>query len=279
MPQQRSHQSLRMQNIKPVPNGQVDFQYTDEDLTTFEKFLSPERLAPYYALARSNKWIGIQLYERNTELSEALYGVIQGLEIALRNGIHNVMSSALGAADWYDRMPFDDPERESIDEAKEKIRGKPLPITPGRVIAELTFGFWVKLTASSYEKTMWVRYLYRIFPLKVKRTILHGRLVDLKTLRNRIAHHERIVGKRDLPQDYRNTMEAIGWINPSIQKWVQHTNCFQARWDKKLKRDRPLAGKVTAPAVDPAAPAVAPAAAAPPPAGPAESSPLGEPKN
>jgi hypothetical protein len=256
-----------MEDTKPVPNGQVDFQYTDEALVTFEKYLSPERLAPYYALARSNKWIGIQLYERNTELSEALYGVIQGLEIALRNAIHNVMSSGLGAADWYDRMPFDDPERESIDEAKEKIREKPLPITPGRVVAELTFGFWVKLTASSYEKSLWVRYLYRIFPLKVKRSILHGRLVDLKTLRNRIAHHERIVGKRDLRQDYRNTLEAIGWINPCIQNWVQHTNCFQARWDKKFKRDRPLPEKPTAaaPAVPvPAVPVpVAPVVAAP----------------
>jgi len=232
-----------MKIIKPPPNGQSNFQYTDALLVTLEKYLSPERLAPYYALARGDKWIGIQLYERNTELSEALYGVIQGLEIALRNAIHNAMISRLGAADWYDHIVLYEFERESIEEAKQKIQERNLAVTPGRVIAELTFGFWVKLTASPYEKTFWVKHLHRIFPLRVKRTILHGRLVEIKTLRNRIAHHERIIGKRDLPEACQQVIEAIGWMNPSLQSWVQHTNCFEVRWRKKLQKRRALAAE------------------------------------
>jgi hypothetical protein len=206
-------------------------------MVIFEKYLSAERHAPYYALAQSDRWVGIQLYERNCQLSEALYGVIQGLEVALRNAIHNVMTQRVGAVDWYDRIALEDWEREAVDAAKEKIIRKNSALTPGRVVAELTFGFWVKLFAWPYEKSLWVPFLYRIFPLKMKRTLLHGRLVDIKTLRNRIAHHERIVGKRkDLPQDCRDILETIGWVSPTIQEWVRYTNSFQERWDKKTKK-------------------------------------------
>jgi hypothetical protein len=235
-----------------VADGQASFEYADDALITIEKYISPERIAPYYALARNDKWIGIQLYERNCELSEALYGVIQGLEVTLRNSIHNLMTEKIGVADWYDRIGFDESEREAIDEAKQKIRERLSPVTPGRVVAELTFAFWVKQFASSYEKELWVKFLYRIFPLKMKRSYLHGRLVEIKTLRNRIAHHERIVGKRDLPQDYRDIIEAIGWVSPTIKGWVQHTNCFQERWEKKLKKTRkPPTADGTAPVAQP----------------------------
>lgn len=187
---------------------------------------------------RGDHRAAIQMYERNTELSEALYGVTQGLEVALRNAIHGIMTTRIGSPAWYDHIGLDEPERKSIDDAKDKILDKPQPVTPGRVVAELTFGFWVKLTAGPYEKLLWVPYLNRIFPIKIRRTTLHGRLVEIKTLRNRIAHHERIVGKRDLPQDYRDTLEAIGWISSPIRAWVEHTNCFEERYAKKLTRPK-----------------------------------------
>jgi hypothetical protein len=135
-----------------------------ETFTTIEKYVSAERIAPYYALARDDKWVGIQLYERNCQLSEALYGVVQGLEVSLRNAIHNVMAEKVGAPDWYDRLAFEESERQSIDDAKLKIADKLSRVTPGRVVAEMTFAFWVRLFASSYEKELWVKYLYRIFP-------------------------------------------------------------------------------------------------------------------
>jgi len=167
--------------------------------------------------------------------------VIQGLEVALRNAVHNVMTSGIDSPDWYDKIQIEESERDAIDEAKKKISDKHLQITPGRVVAELTFGFWVKLLAWPYEKQLWVKFLYRAFPSKMKRKTLHGRLVNLKTLRNRIAHHERIIGKRNLPDDYRDLLEAIGWIDSTVSRWVQSTNCFEMRYAKRLK-----AGKATA---------------------------------
>ena len=107
-----------------MPPSQDAFVYTEEILDIFEKYLSVERLAGYYDLARRDRWVAIRLYERNTELSEALYGVIQGLEVTLRNAIHNVLTTQLGTTEWYDNLEFNEPERNAIQEAKDKDHRK-----------------------------------------------------------------------------------------------------------------------------------------------------------
>jgi hypothetical protein len=222
--------------------GQDSFESTDAELVTFEKYISSERLAAYVSYARGDKWTAMRLYERNTELSEALYGVLQGLEVILRNAIHDLMTRKTGTADWFNAFPFQDSESAEITQAKEKVIERAAILTPGRVVAELKFGFWVRLFSHAYDKTLWVSNLRTIFPVRLdgSRSFIHGRLVDLKTLRNRIAHHERITcGKRNLQRDYDELLQTIGWINPSMRRWVESTNCFPARFAKKLPKKAP----------------------------------------
>jgi len=64
---------------------QPHFVYRPDELASLERFLSLERLGPYLALASDNMRQAIHLYERNTFLSEALYGLLQGLEVPVRN--------------------------------------------------------------------------------------------------------------------------------------------------------------------------------------------------
>ena len=125
------------------------------------------------------------------------------------------------------------------------------------MVAELTFAFWVRLTTGTYEKALWVPHLRRIFPIRRRRTEIHGRLVELKTLRNRIAHHERILGKRDLEEDYRKLLEIIGWLSGDVREWVRETNCFPERFAKRIpKKPKPEKPAETAATTDePAAPA------------------------
>jgi len=238
-----------------MADSQVEFDITDQILEAAEKYISPERLANYYVLARGNRKIGLLLYERNTELSEALYGVMQWLEVALRNAIHSVINERFGHADWYDKIGLADSEREAVKKAKESIEEAGEIVTSARVIAEVNFGFWVRLCGGYYDKTVWSEYIRRLFPIRIKRKALHKRLMDLKSLRNRIAHHQRIVGgKRDLPRDYADILETIAWLSPEISLWVAATNCFLARAEKKLRRlPKPeAAAKSTAAPIAPA---------------------------
>jgi hypothetical protein len=222
-------------SIYKMPTRQGRFQYTDEAIDVIERALSIERLAKYLALANGDKRLAIRLYERNISLSEALYGVIQGFEIAFRNALHCVLTEKIGRPDWYDHIAWEEKEAESIRKAKQNIEIRGRTVTPDRVIAELTLGFWVQLTAGKYEKALWVKYLHRVFPLKLSRRVLFRRVDDIRYLRNRIAHHEPVAA-RDLRQDYAGIIEAIQWISPTVSEWVEMTNCFHERFNAPLQQ-------------------------------------------
>ena len=50
---------------------------------------------------------------------------------------------------------------------------------------------------------------------------LHSSLENLRTLRNRIAHHEPIFD-RQLEQDYKVTMAVLGGLSPITLQWIKH---------------------------------------------------------
>lgn len=216
----------------PVPAA---FAYNDDQLDRLERALSSDRLAPYFAQARGDRWVAIRLYERNTRLSEALYGVVQPLEVILRNSIHRRLKDEVGADDWYEKVTLFDGERDEIEGAKKAIQDRLKPVTPGRVVAELNFGFWIKLFSGVYEKDFWVKYLRKNYAIMMKRTTVHERLMQIKTLRNRIAHHETLI-RRDTQKDYRDTLQAIGWISITVRQWVETTNSFEARFAERIPK-------------------------------------------
>jgi len=67
--------------------------------------------------------------------------------------------------------------------------GNVAPI-PGKVVAEVMFGFWTYLTSNAHEKTIWVPYLHTAYPSKTDRRKIHHTLYELRVFRNRVAHHE-----------------------------------------------------------------------------------------
>ena len=209
---------------------QEAFTYNTKELESVRQSLSQERLGPYLALVTDDLREAIRLYERNTSLSEALYGLLQGIEIALRNAMHRALSDGIAREDWYDSILWQVLQQEQISQAKESLRKKAEPLTPGRMVAELTFGFWVGLTGPKYSVDLWERHLYKAFPnVKLGRKQLNKRLESIRLLRNRVAHHEPILS-RDLVRDVDRILETIGWINGDTERWVRQTNCFHDRF-------------------------------------------------
>ncbi len=75
--------------------------------------------------------------------------------------------------------------------AKQSIEREGKPLEPGRLVAELAFGFWTGLTSAKYE-ALWRDHLYKIIPRRpVQSGAVHDRLNTIRKLRNRVAHHER----------------------------------------------------------------------------------------
>lgn len=211
------------------------FDFNDEILNALETSLSPERIETYVRAANGNKERALRLYTWNTAVSAAFYGPLQGLEVALRNGMHQQLEMKYGS-DWYDNQKcgLDAGALNRIDEAKTKLRKGKYPIDPPHVVAELPFGFWVSLLGKgghprtpetakrNYEMTLWRPALFRAFPYnKQKRSDIHKPFNYLRTLRNRIAHHEPIFN-RHLEKDYQSIIEVTEWICPKTADWIKH---------------------------------------------------------
>jgi Abi-like protein len=210
----------------------MPFVYSTDAIRNLELAIAKDRLGSYVAETKGDVQKAIILYEMNTLFSQGLYGILQPLEIAFRNSIHNVLGRGIGK-NWYDSFPLRHREAESVKEAKSHIARWSHAITPGRVVSELTFGFWTRLISRDYEKTMWVPHLHKAFPHlpKPDRAAVSLRLDSIKLLRNRIAHHERILS-RDLRRDYSDIIETLEWICPTTAAWVRVTNTFQRNLPK-----------------------------------------------
>jgi hypothetical protein len=189
-------------------------------MALLEKSLSVERLAPYLAMSTNDRRYAIALYEWNTKVSESLYGVMQGLEVTLRNSFHRVLATAYGKDDWYEVAPLLQNQKKQIQEAKPRILTDSRVVTPGRIVAELMFGFWTTLVGTDYAQTLWDKHLNNAFPAaKLSRKVVASRLQKIRFLRNRVAHHESIIGKlgkeRNLQEDLGQILECLGWICPT----------------------------------------------------------------
>lgn len=236
------HHSSHKKATRTLADKQAKNKYSDEMIAALEQSLSGDRLNSYVLMANGNINDAIRLHEQNTERSEALYGVIQGLEISLRNAMHGALQAGVGFADWYEHVQLKEPESEALQFAKETVVRRRKPLSASRIVAQLNFGFWVRLTSGDYEKALWVPHLYKIFPTKTKRTKLCNRLNKIKDLRNKIAHHERIID-RDLGRDYEQILEAIAWVCPLTSAWVNGSNRFKKFTTASLQGSAGLDGE------------------------------------
>lgn len=196
----------------------------------FEQALSLERFGRYLAWAAGDRAQAIALYELNTNLSESLYTPLQTLEVALRNRIHTVLAEAKGA-EWYDDdacillIPH---QSDQAAKAIEQLAKAGKPATAGGVVASLTFSFWTTMFNKDYE-TLWQQTLHRIAdptaPKGLKRKSFSGPLTPIRVLRNRIAHHEPILGW-DLRTHHARIMELTEWLSPPAAKWCCENDRF-----------------------------------------------------
>jgi hypothetical protein len=187
--------------------------------------LSPERLAPYLGVAGGDLAKAVRLYEWNLAVSGALYEALGVLEVVLRNALSIQLAAYHGtlAGHWYDDPlgVFSDLAHEDIAAARQRVRKLRRPETPGRVIAELNFGFWKFLLAKRYEATLWTGYLRHAFPnLEPRsRAVVYRALDELHTVRNRVAHHEPI-HRRDLRADMITLYRLLDWIDADVRAWA-----------------------------------------------------------
>ena len=188
--------------------------------------LASERL-DVYRQDGAEPLITLARYLWNMAVCESLYSPLQMAEIALRNALHRELAIHFGTHEWYDAMAcwnlLAERQRSQIDEAKETLTREQKPITAGRVVAELTFGFWTAFFNKKFaQNSIAVQLASAAFPAapKQERAIrkLNRRWGNIRDMRNRVFHHERIIHWADLNQQHEQMLETIHWISPELQE-------------------------------------------------------------
>lgn len=206
--------------------------------TLFER-LSAERLQPYVAAVGGDRTAALRLYEWNTAISGAFYETLQIFEVILRNACHRELTIWHGdhPGEWFSdpRKILDERARQDIQKVAERLAKEHKEATTGRVIAELSFGFWRFLLTKRYTDSLWIPHLRYAFPglpeghdrQNVDRTIR-----PIHELRNRIAHHEPIHGY-PLAGYLQRIQEVTSWICPVSSAWMTVLTRVSAVLDRR----------------------------------------------
>src|SRR5690606_6037312 len=93
----------------------------------------------------------LALYEWNIRASEAVLGLIAIVEVVVRNSIDRELRAwsirKHGTPTWFDHIPLDAKGAADLKQARARAtQFGQIPEIHGKVIAELTFGFWRYLT-------------------------------------------------------------------------------------------------------------------------------------
>jgi len=80
------------------------------------------------------------------------------LEVALRNNFDYQLKRKFNDDNWFENPGFikivSRFQIDRVSEARNNILREKKTITPGKIISELSFGFWTSLFDSKFEKTL-----------------------------------------------------------------------------------------------------------------------------
>ncbi|STX55496.1 hypothetical protein ACNVED_17065 (plasmid) [Legionella sp. D16C41] len=173
-------------------------------------------------------------YSWNIELCQGLYPFIQILEIALRNSLHQSITVLFDREDWFELDFLGEWEKEQVKQAKKTLSKNKKPIEPGRVVAELSFGFWTALLDVRYEHSqiLWPKlFKTRLFPFLKRsqrtRHFLSKEFTQVRRLRNRIFHYEPIWYWHDLLNRYEQIIFLINAISNKAANYLRLFEDFE----------------------------------------------------
>lgn len=172
-----------------------------EMLKKISGYLSSNRMDRYLKSA-TTETRAFELYELNSKLSAKLWPAIQYYEVVLRNIVDKALSQTF-SENWIENESFlfalKVQKQNSIKSTIKSCTRENKSFTKNDVIADLSLSIWLEVVSRKFLDQVWNKCIDDIFPHRP-----HGQSVEcfiqeleerfkyIKTLRNRIAHHEPI---------------------------------------------------------------------------------------
>lgn len=198
------------------------------DYTLLQDLITTERLGSYLKWAGGDLNRAFELYEWNMEASAAALSVAAMVEVIVRNALDRELTawaSARQLGDWLAAVPLDQRGSEDILKARARAARGGRQVHHGRVVAELSLGFWRFLLANKYLTSLWIPALGKAFPFaagdeRTKRRQIESHAQQILYLRNRAAHHEPI-HRRDLSADVRSAIRLVAAVDSTAENWLR----------------------------------------------------------
>jgi len=172
---------------------------TSQQTSAISATLSPARLGTYLNAAGATSGpTALDIYVWNALISGAFFSTLHVCEIVIRKAISHALELKYGA-NWPWDPGFERTLSEWFRRELQSARKSSPPGSTGKVIAEMTFGFWCHLFTARHDQHIWNAHLNTVFPflplplnVPAARKMLFDDMEALRGLRNRIAHHEPI---------------------------------------------------------------------------------------
>ena len=188
----------------------------------FEKVFSNKRMERYFRLYEDEKR-AIDHYRSNIELAESFYPCLSVFEVTLRNALSRELETMAGREDWYSIFPTTPGLvnlNRYITQAQKQIINRKENVTPAKVIAELTLGFWVSLLNSEYERLLWKH-------LRQRKNV-SAPLNSFRAFRNRVFHHESICWNLHCVSEIHDSLFLmLEWMNKDLPLWLKPIDRFE----------------------------------------------------
>ena len=191
-------------------------------ISLIKKYISSERFRSYD---------GIDEYLENLVFSKKAYIPLSILEISLKNSINDLLTDKLGE-NWLENKDFlTNDSLRKIEEAKKILYKRAELISKSKIIAELSFGFWVNLFKKPYEMKLRTKDIQKIFtnlpPKKEKminREVIYKELNHIRNFRNRVFHYEKVINKDNYNQIFDEIDEVLFYFDKELFDCVKKAN-------------------------------------------------------
>lgn len=211
------------------------------EYSKLEYYTSKPRLDRFLTACNNSKSKAQKLYRINVRVSQSFYPVLNLFEVFIRNTMNYRVSGYLSDPNWIINQKngfMNDKSlkrsgyylRNNVKKAERIIKRKGGTVTPGRVIAEQSFGFWTSLFDKHHYKLIGgvVIKAFTNKPARVNRSVLSKKLNEIRKFRNRIYHNEPICSKgstinfEKAIQVKNNIYKLLKWIEQDLKQYVEY---------------------------------------------------------
>ncbi len=196
------------------------------------KYITEERLKPYLAVTDNDFDLSIELYLLYMRINESLYFPLQNIELIIRNSFYKIIANKYGK-DWIFEKKYLlyglSGKKDLLEKQLDLLYHKNKSIKNiNDVISNVQFGFWLVFLDDDFEVTIWrpcLRKLFVKYDNKVLRSNIRDRLKFIKSIRNRVFHHETLL-RYNLMDSYKEIIYFISLISDEFSKWTEKYSTF-----------------------------------------------------